>query len=239
MQRIEEALGNNCWILLWISKEKKEACRGLLCISLATFGKEIQLGYLWICICFRNIVPFLSTLDTCRHILKFAIPQWIKWNCGEYLNEPYPLLGKRFITWLHTYLFLIWLFLSWVCTCVCVCVCVCVYLSWILLDHSSVEGGSLFPIDIWLYSFHFGDFTGGFCSISRKCHMLNLFSFQIIKLKYKTTDPIWFAGELTAMESRCYKTDLLNCPPSQPLPLFTPIDFQLRVCIGKFLHLIV
>ena len=127
MQRIEEALGNNCWILLWISKEKKEACRGLLCISLATFGKEIQLGYLWICICFRNIVPFLSTLDTCRHILKFAIPQWIKWNCGEYLNEPYPLLGKRFITWLHTYLFLIWLFLSWVCTCVCVCVCVCVF----------------------------------------------------------------------------------------------------------------
>lgn len=66
------------------------------------------------------------------------------------------------------------------CTRACVCVWERVYLSYILLDHNSVEGGSLFSLDTWFYSFHFGDFSG-VCFIESV--MLNLFSFHTIKLK--------------------------------------------------------
>lgn len=70
MRRIQEALGNNGFVLLWLSEEEK-AREALPHISLATFGKEIQLGQLWIRILFTNIVPFL--LDSCRHVLNFVI----------------------------------------------------------------------------------------------------------------------------------------------------------------------
>lgn len=44
-----------------------------------------------------------------------------------------------------------------------------------------------------------------------------------------------FAGELiTATGNRCYKMDLLNFPPSQPLPLFILTDLQLRDVLGNF-----
>lgn len=80
-------------------------------------------------------------------------------------------------------LFLFLLFLSFVCV-------TSFTVEWVLhLNHNSIEGGFEVCFLLTLNScLHACDLTG-VCSVFRKCTLLNLFSFQIIKLKIGNNRP--------------------------------------------------